>query len=109
MATHKGYRRIDESTSAASVASIVLTPDDDPTEVEEEATQQFSVVLKDLYGVAIPEADDAITWSVSDPDAGAIDDDGLFTAGTTDDTYQVTATHAPSGVSASVDVEVVAP
>jgi hypothetical protein len=108
MATRKISRRFDESVSMAAITTVVVTPDDDPTEVEEEATQQFTAVIKDAAGNTIPQATGVIAWTVSDEDAGTISSSGLFTAGTAPETYQVTATHTASGSAASVDVEVTA-
>lgn len=101
-------RRADESVTNAAVNSIVVTPNDAPTVVVDSDTQQFTAVLKNNGGVTIPLASGAVTWSVSDVLAGTISASGLFTAGTSHTTYQVIATHAGSGVTASVDVSITA-
>lgn len=106
--TLRTFRHSDESVTHAAVASIVVTPNDAPTEVADSATQQFAAVLKTAYGNTIPQASGVVTWSVSDVLAGTISASGLFTAGTSHATYQVIATHAGSGVTASVNVSVTA-
>jgi hypothetical protein len=108
MAARKISRRFDESVSMAAVASVVVTPDDEPTQVEEEDTQQFTAVIKDAAGNTIPQASGAIAWTRNLSAAGTISSSGLFTAGTTPGDYTVTATHTASGVAGTVDVEVTA-
>lgn len=93
----------------AAVATVVVTPDDDPTEVVESATEQFTAVIKDASGNTIPAASGSIAWTVSAVPAGTISSAGLYTAGTTNATYQVRATHTRSGNYAEVDVSVINP
>lgn len=108
MATRKISRSFTEGVTMALVASLKVLPDDDPTEVVEEATQQFTVTAADAYGKAIPLAAGSIAWTRSLAAAGTISSTGLFTAGTTPAVYTVTATHTATGVAATVDVEVIA-
>lgn len=103
-------RTVSERVTNAVVASLTILPDDDPTEVVESATQQFTVTGVDSFSGAVPLPSGSIVWTRSSAPAGSINaSTGLFTAGTTPGTYQVTATHTASGTAASVDVEVVAP
>ena len=84
---------------------VVIAPD--PAEIGMEMTQQFVVVGADRYGNHI--SDLTFTWSVEN-DGGTIDDGGLFTAGTTPDTYKDTvkaeATQGNITRSATADVTV---
>jgi hypothetical protein len=92
-----GNRSLDTLTVAPSTANVA-----------QGATRQYTATGMDSYGAAaaIPASD--IAWTVSSVPAGTISATGLFTAGTTGGTYQVRATHTPSGVYDEADA-VVAP
>jgi len=62
---------------------VVIAPN--PAEIGIEMTQQFVAVGADNYGNRISGLD--VTWSVEEPDAGSIDQSGLFQAGSSSDTY----------------------
>ena len=55
---------------------VVLSPPEVTLETGD--TLQFEAVAFNSYGETVPAA--ALTWSSSDPAAGTIDDDGVFTA-----------------------------
>lgn len=101
----QSQRTVAESVSGAAMGALTVLPAD--ADVSELATEQYSVTGDDGFGNAVLFDDADIEWSVSDVDAGAIDADGLYTAGSTQATYQVIATHTRSGVSGETDVTVV--
>ena len=84
---------------------VVIAPD--RAEIGMEMTQQFVAVGADRYGNRISGLD--FTWSVENG-GGTIDGTGLFTAGTTPDTYEDTvkaeATEGGTTRSATVGVTV---
>jgi fibronectin type 3 domain-containing protein len=92
-----------------AVAALTVLPNEDPNEVEESATEQYTVTAVDAAGAAIPLPAGSIAWTVSNVAAGTITSGGLLTAGTTNATYQIRATHTRSGVYAEVDTEIVNP
>jgi hypothetical protein len=69
-----------------TVATITVAPS--TTTLDVDATQQFSVTGADQFGNAITFGHSNVTWSVLASDAGTVNPStGLFTAGTTADTF----------------------
>jgi hypothetical protein len=91
-----GPRHVTDAVGNRSLATLTVAPS--TANVAQLATQQYTVTGADLYGAAAPIPATDIAWTVSNVNAGTIDADGLLTAGTTGGTYQVRATHTPSGV-----------
>ena len=87
---------------AAPLATITVTPN--PAIVTSGATQQFTAVGKDAFGNTVTITP---TWSVV-AGGGAIDGNGLFTAGTVAGTYTNTVTATSNGVTGTATVTVTA-
>jgi hypothetical protein len=90
----------DNSTSPRTLATITLTPEN-PTIVAG-GTQQFTAVGKDASGNVISISP---TWSVA-AGGGTIDDNGLFTAGSTLGTFTNTVTAKSGSITGTASVEV---
>lgn len=104
--TRKGYRRVDEAVSNASVNSITVTPNANPELVVVNNTRQFTAVMLAHNGLAIPQASGVIAWTRSNAAVCSISATGLLTATATNGTTTVTATHTASGVAAVINVTV---
>src|SRR5207253_6805063 len=87
---------------SAPLATITVTPN--PAIVTSGATQQFTAVGKDAFGNTVTITP---TWSVV-AGGGAIDGNGLFTAGTVAGTYTNTVTATSNGVTGRATVTVTA-
>jgi hypothetical protein len=90
----------DNSTSPRTLATITLTPEN-PT-IAAGGTQQFTAVGKDASGNVIAISP---TWSVASG-GGTIDENGLFTAGSTAGAFTNTVTATSGSVTATASVTV---
>lgn len=81
------------------LTSIVIKPD--TVIVPVSASQQFSAKGFDQYNTQVPLTD-AVSWSVTGT-GNAVDSTGLFIAGNTPGTWQLTATSA--GIAGSISVQ----
>lgn len=89
--------------SGPTVGSVIVSPA--AVTIDAAATQQFSAAVLDTEGEPIPGA--PVNWSVVNG-GGSINQNGLFTAGTTGGNFVDTVVASSNGVtgSASVTVEV---
>ncbi len=102
-----------DTLSARVTASVTVNPDPlaavtlPAIKVAAGETLQLEAIVEDQYGNRISGLN--FTWSVENG-GGTIDDTGLFTAGTTPDTYKDTvkaeATHGDVTGSATADVTI---
>lgn len=76
----------DLTVTPGTLDRVVVAPD--MADIGIEMTQQFVAVGVDQFGNRVPGLD--FTWSVEEGGGGAIDTDGLFTAGTEPGTYTQT-------------------
>jgi subtilisin family serine protease len=90
------------TVTAGALASIEVTPN--PATVATQAMQQFTATGKDANGNSVAITP---TWSVV-AGGGAIDGNGLFTAGTVAGTYTNTVTATSGGVAGTATVTVTA-
>jgi hypothetical protein len=98
-----GTSTVTVASSALPVATITLTPA--TATLAEGATQQFTAVGKDANGDVVAFTP---TWSVA-AGGGAIDSDGLFTAGSTPGTFANTVSVTNGTIVATATVVVTAP
>lgn len=77
------------NVGAGALATLTLTPN--PASIAAGLTRQFTVVGKDANGNVITTITPAVTYSVPAA-AGTVNASGLFTAGTTPGSYNLTAT-----------------
>jgi hypothetical protein len=98
-----GTSTVTVASSALPVATITLTPA--TATLAEGATQQFTAIGKDANGDVVAFTP---TWSVT-AGGGEIDDDGLFTAGSTPGTFANTVSVTNGTVVATATVVVTAP
>jgi hypothetical protein len=89
-------------TVGQTIATIVISPQS--ASVNGSGTQQFTAVARDQFVIDL-NPQPVFMWSVSG--GGTIDANGLFTAGTTEGTFTVTA--SSGGVNASASITVVIP
>jgi hypothetical protein len=89
-------------TVGQTIATIVISPQS--ASVNGSATQQFTAVARDQFVIDL-NPQPAFAWSTSG--GGTIDENGLFSAGTTEGTFTVTA--SSGGVNASASITVVIP
>jgi hypothetical protein len=92
---------------AGPLFTITVTPNPDTLVVG--AQQQFTAVGKDAGGNVVP-IPPPLVWSVVDPLAGTINSgSGLFTAGTTPNTYPNTVKATSGAISGTATVVVISP
>ncbi len=96
MATKRIYHPINEQVSGATLKSLTVAPT--TANVVHSATQQYTVTGLDSNGDAFTLAAKDIAWTISSGTGGTVSSTGLFTASSTNGTYQIRATHAQSGV-----------
>ncbi|HDY90050.1 MAG TPA: T9SS type A sorting domain-containing protein [bacterium] len=88
-----------EGEEEPELQPIEIFPDEAKVVIDE--TVQFEVTVKDAEGVEIEDA--VVEWSLSNPDIGTIDENGLFTA-VAEGATQVIATYGELFDEAEVEV-----